>query len=88
MPATALQTDTIWLRPNYQVSPLNPRLASRLPELKRALDAGVIAYPDANRASFYDIELPGGWAYVHVRDDKQTIYLVAYSRDQATAIIQ
>jgi len=80
MPATALQPDTIWLRPDYHVAPVNPRLASRLPELKRALEEGVIAYPDTSHSSFYDLELPNGRAYVHVRDDKQTIYLVAYSR--------
>ncbi|HYR90480.1 MAG TPA: hypothetical protein VE422_40805 [Terriglobia bacterium] len=81
MLATALETDTIWLRQDYQVAPVNPRLAARLPELRQALKAGVIAYPDASRSSFYDIELPNGWAYIHVRDEKQTVYLVAYSRD-------
>jgi hypothetical protein len=81
MSAAALQTDTIWLRPDYHVAPLNPRLSSRLPELKRALEDGVIAYPDMNRSSFYDIELPSGWAYVHVREDNHTVYLVAYSRN-------
>jgi hypothetical protein len=33
-----------------------------------------------SRANFYDVELPAGWAYIHVRDDKRTVYLVAYSR--------
>ena len=82
MPATALQSDTIWLRvPNHQVAPLNPSLAALVPELKRALEAGVAVYADGSRPNFYDLELPTGWAYIHVRDDKQTVYLVAYSRD-------
>jgi hypothetical protein len=41
----------------------------------------VPAYPDTSRRNFYDVELPSGWAYIHIRDDKQTVYLVAYSRE-------
>lgn len=81
MSATAIQMDTTWLRlRNYEVSALNGRLTGRVPELKRALESGLAAYADANRPSFYDVELPTGWAYVHVREDKQTVYLIAYSR--------
>jgi hypothetical protein len=47
-------------------------------ELKQALRAGLPAFADLNRRNFYDVELPGGWAYIHVRDDRQTIYLIAY----------
>jgi len=79
--ATALQSDAIWLRTaNYDVAALNPKLAARLPELESALRTGVSASPDSSRNDFYDVELVDGWAYIHVRDDKQTVYLVAYSR--------
>jgi len=79
--ATALQTDTMWLRiADYLIAPLNERLAGRVPELQYALKSGVAAYPDVNRDGFYDVELPTGWAYIHIRDDKQVVYLIAYSR--------
>jgi hypothetical protein len=81
MTAAALQSDTTLLRiPGYQTAALNERLSGRLSELKHALQSGVYAYPDNNRQNFYDVELPSGWAYIHVRDDKQTVYLIAYSR--------
>ena len=79
--ATAIQTDTMWLRiPDYEVAALNEKLADRVPELEQALRAGLSAYPDSSRENFYDVELPTGWAYIHVRDDRQTVYLIAYSR--------
>jgi hypothetical protein len=83
MPASAaLQTDTTWLRiSEYQVAALNEKLAGRLPELKNALVSGLAAYPDMTRSNFYDVELPAGWAYIHVRDDKQIVYLIAFSRN-------
>lgn len=79
--ASAVQLDAIWLRPRtYSVVPLNSRLAGRISELERAIKRGIPAYPDVSRDDFYDVELENGWAYIHVRDDKQTVYLVAYSR--------
>jgi len=79
--AAALQSEAIWLlAPNYDVAALNANLATRLPELRRALQTGVLASPDAGRNNFYDVELANGWAYIHIRDDKHTVYLVAYSR--------
>ena len=79
--ATVLQPDTTWLRtPGYEIAALNAKLAGRVPELQRALQSGISAYPDSNRNNFYDVELSTGWAYIHVRDDKQTVYLIAYSR--------
>jgi len=81
MLATAMQSDSIWLSaPNYNVASLNAKLDVRVPELKDALQAGIPAFPDTGRHNFYDVELPNGWAYVHVRDDNRTVYLVAYSR--------
>ena len=80
MSATATQLDSIWLRGvDYDVTPLNPRLSGRISELRKALQSGLPAYPDAGRNNFYDVELPNGWAYIHVRNNKQ-IYLVAFSR--------
>ena len=80
MSATALPTETTWLQaPNYKVTALNARLAACVSELKRALQLGLAAFPDTNRRNFYDVELPHGWAYIHVRDDNRTVYLVAHS---------
>jgi len=80
MSATAVPSDTTWLQaPNYDVLPLNSMLAGRVPELRRALQLGMPAYADASRQHFYDVELTNGWAYIHVRDDNRTVYLVAYS---------
>ena len=79
--AAAIESDTTWLRiPDYQVSALNTKLASRMPELKHALESGISAYPDAARENFYDVELPTGLAYINVHDQKQIVYLIAYSR--------
>jgi hypothetical protein len=79
---TAVQCDAVWLKPlNYEVTALNSKLAARVPELERALMAGLPAYPDGSRQAFYDIELDNGWAYIHVHDDSRTVYLVAYSRN-------
>ena len=78
--ATAVPSDTTWLHaPNYQVKALNTKLAVCLSELKRALQLGLAAFPDMNRQNFYDVELPHGWAYIHIRDDNRTVYLVAHS---------
>ena len=77
--ATALQSDAVWLRANYRVAPLNSNLEGRVADIGRALLSGIPAYPDMSRENFYDVELPNGWAYIHVRDDKQTVYLIAYS---------
>jgi hypothetical protein len=80
MTATALQSDTTWLRiPDYEIAALNTKLDSRVPELRHALKSGLAAFPDSNRESFFDVELPTGWAYIHVRDDRQVVYLIAYS---------
>jgi hypothetical protein len=86
--ATAARSDAIWLHAaNYNVAPLNTKLADRVPELKRGLQSGIPAYPDMNRDNFYDIELPNGWAYIHIRDDKHTVYLVAYSQVQEAGLL-
>lgn len=82
MTGTAVQCDAVWLSPtNYRVAPLNPKLADRVSELERALESGLPAYPDTSRKDFYDVELDNGWAYIHVLDNRQTVYLVAYSRE-------
>ena len=79
--AAALQNDTMWLElRNYHVVPLNPRLASRINEVAGALRKGVPAFPDSSREGFYDVELPAGYAYVHIHNDTRTVYLIAYSR--------
>lgn len=78
--AAAIQSDTTWLRiPDYEIAALNGKLAGRVSELRQALKSGLSAYADTSRENFYDVALPTGWAYIHVRDDKQTVYLIAYS---------
>jgi hypothetical protein len=80
MSNAAVQSDAIWLSaPDYKVTAFNSKAAARVPELKQALQTGVAAFPDSTRNNFYDVELVNGWAYIHVRADKQTVYLVAYS---------
>jgi hypothetical protein len=77
---TDIDSDAIWLRTkDYGVVPLNSRLSAHVSELAAALDAGLPAYPDSSRQDFYDLELQSGWYYVHVHDDAQTVYLVAFS---------
>jgi hypothetical protein len=72
--------DAIWLhRGDYRVVPLNRRLSEHTPELERALRLGVPATPDTRRPGFYVIELESGWMYVHIRENAQTVYLVARS---------
>src|SRR5262245_66263491 len=73
-------TDAIWLRcGNYQVTPLNPRLRGHIPELECAIQRGISALPDWQRQDFYTLELKTGWAYIHVRENANAVYLVAYS---------
>jgi len=86
MMATAVQSDAIWLRAaDYNVAALNSKLAGRVAELKSGLERGLPACPDLNRRGFYDVELPSGWAYIHVREDAETVYLIAFSRLSARA---
>jgi hypothetical protein len=80
--AAAIQNDTIWLQPTgYSIVSLNSKLSSRVPELARALRNGVPALPDSGRDGFYDVEVGGGWNYIHVHDTARTVYLVAYSQN-------
>jgi hypothetical protein len=68
----------IWLfLENYHVMPLNPRLAGHSSEIERAIP-GIPAQPDWRRHNFYEVELESGWAYIHVRDQAKTVYLVAH----------
>ena len=70
--------EAIWLQlQNYHVLPLSPHLDGYV-DLERAIERGIPACPDLRRADFYDVELDEGWAYIHVRDDLKTVYLVAY----------
>ena len=78
--AATVQFDGVWLESrNFAVVPLKPRLAGHIPELQRAIERGVPASPDSSRQDFYDVELENGRAYIHVRDERQIVYLVAYS---------
>ena len=80
MSATAVPSDITWLQaPNYRVTALNAKLTACVSELKRALQLGLPAFPDTSRRDCYDVELPNGWAYIHVRDNNRTVYLVAHS---------
>jgi hypothetical protein len=75
---------TTWLRfENYRVVPLNLRLAGYTSELEQAMKKGIPACADLNRDRFYEIDLGSGWAYIHVRENAKTVYLVAYSNSNA-----
>jgi hypothetical protein len=75
------QSQATWLLlPDYRVEVLHPRLVERAAVLKKALISGVAGYHDAGRKDFYDVELPTGWAYIHVHDHNKTVHLIAYSR--------
>ena len=65
-------------RDNYRIVPLNSSLHLPALALEQAIRQGVPAWRDANRVDFYDVELNHGSAYIHVRDDAQVVYLVAY----------
>src|SRR5262245_4584390 len=74
-------TDAIWLRcQNYQVIPLNRGLLGRIRELEYAIHRGISARLDSRRHDFYTLELESGSAYIHVRENAKTVYLVAHSR--------
>jgi len=75
--ATIASCAGIWLQThNYDVVGLDPRFDTL--ELEAAVTQGTLAYPDARRSDFYDVELDSGWVYVHVCDDLRTVYLVSY----------
>ena len=77
--ALLLKPDVVWLqRENYHIVPLNP-LHAPVSELAEVIGQGISACPDSKRRDFYDVNLTDGWAYIHVRDAAQTVYLVAYS---------
>ena len=77
--ALLVKPDAVWLQcENYEIVPLNTRRAP-VSELAEVIGQGVSARPDSKRRDFYDVNLTDGWAYIHVRDAAQTVYLVAYS---------
>jgi len=70
----------MWLkRQNYNIVALNPFLDASAVKLKEAIDHGVYVRPDSNRTDFYEVEVSDGWAYIHVRDEAQIVYIVAYA---------
>jgi hypothetical protein len=78
--ASGRQVDTIWLQyQNFSVVSLNPSLSGRVLEIERGLRRGIRAHPDLQRIDFYDIDLANGSAYIHVREEGRTVYLIAYS---------
>ena len=73
------ESDARWLvAADYRIEALNPRLAGAAVELRFALDSGVDAIRDPNRKGFYNVELPTGWAYIHVREHSKTVHLIAF----------
>ena len=71
------EPDVFWLqRDDYEVVPLNA-LHSPISEVVEAIKRGISAVPDPNRRDFYEVHLPDGWAYIHVRDAARTVYVVA-----------
>ena len=73
--------DSVWFqRRNYKIVPLNSAFSDPLLKLRQAVEQGVYASEDSNRSDFYDVDLGGSWAYIHVREDAQIIYVIAYRR--------
>ena len=69
----------VWLRlPGYCVTALKPEFGEAAIELERAIHEGIPAHPDSARPDFYAVALDGGWAYIHVHQDRQAVYLVAH----------
>ena len=63
----------------YKVLPLHRSLRAIAQKLERAIESRLYARADSSRCDFYDVELSGGLAYVHIRDQVRTIYLIAYA---------
>jgi len=79
-PAT-FEAEGTWLNAaDYSVLALNDKLTQHLPEITEALSNGAPTNPDPAREGFYDVELSGGWAYINVRDESRTVYVVAFRR--------
>lgn len=72
-------SDRIWLTlPGYRVAALKPEFHEAAVELEREINEGVSVHPDPARTDFYDVALKSGWAYIHVRREAGTVYLIAY----------
>jgi hypothetical protein len=63
---------------DYRVTALKPEFGVAAIELEAAIHEGIAALPDSARRDFYDVALEGGWAYINVHRDRQTVYLVAH----------
>src|SRR5215472_9632910 len=86
MMKTETQTSgQIWLRlRGYRVTALKPEFGEAAIELEREISEGIPAHPDSARTNFYDVVVDGGWAYIHVKHDRQTVYLVAHFTSKET----
>ena len=70
----------VWLQcSGYKVLPLNRSLYAVAQRLERMIESRLYAKADSRRRDFYDVELTDGWAYIHIRDQVRTIYLIAYA---------
>ena len=61
----------------YDLVPLNPVLATQLPELDDALLSGSLL-PDPKRKGFFELLSGRHWFYVHISQATGTVYLVAH----------
>jgi hypothetical protein len=69
----------VWLRlSGYHVAASKPGFDEHALELERAVQTGILAYPDLDRGDFYDVPLEQGWAYIHVYRNGHAVYLIAY----------
>ena len=76
----------VWLRLcGYRVVALKAELGEHAIELERAVQEGILVYPDLARADFYDVVLDEGWAYIHVYPEGHAVYLVAHSLSALTS---
>ena len=75
---TGFDLNMAWLfEPEYAVKALCPDVACFTQQLKEILRKGCVAEADSCRPGFYQIDLSGKPAYIYVRDETSTVYLVA-----------
>jgi hypothetical protein len=73
------RSESVWLSlGGYRAAALKPEFGDHAIELERAIHEGIPAYPDPVRTDFYEVELEGGSAYIHVYPQRRVVYLVAH----------
>jgi|SRR5579884_2572340 len=81
--AQVRKSSLIWFRTSdHRIIPLNASLQRSAATLQDALAQGVSLQSDPLRRDFYEVSFDNGWAYIHLREDLRTIYLVAFAKSR------